>query len=237
MICSHRVARNNVITQSLNHSITGLTLVELLMAATVFSILLMGLSPHLRGSVMVWRQTTSTAEQLQHTRVAFDRLGQDLSNAFLFDPTGSWTPPPLFAADRLQFYTVRPSWAVPKPSDQIWFVTYELSQTDEGTTALLRSAQTVREVASSLSGTSAEALAPLEGWSIRYGYVPEEVEPEEGAGPPPSLQWLAGWNDLTHLPKLVEVSATFGEGSAFLREIRQIFIIPSGSVQPSEESS
>ena len=84
----------------------GFTLVELLLAATLISILFVGLGAHLRGGIIVWRRTTQTGEQLQRRRVAFTRLERDLANAIRYDDRGTaygaalgLLPPTRFSAD------------------------------------------------------------------------------------------------------------------------------------------
>ena len=79
----------------------GLTFVELLMAATIFAILAVGFSAHLRGGVLAWRRATSTLERLQEIRVVYDRLGSDLTNAIVFDPSGVWQPEMAFGTEAI----------------------------------------------------------------------------------------------------------------------------------------
>src|SRR3989338_7951880 len=63
----------------------GFTLVELLIAATMMSVLFIGLGGHLRGGIIVWRQTTQRVDALQRERVTFDRLERDLANGIVYD--------------------------------------------------------------------------------------------------------------------------------------------------------
>src|SRR3989338_7112977 len=63
----------------------GFTLVELLIAATMMSVLFIGLGGHLRGGIEVWRQTTQRVDALQRQRVTLDRLERDLANGIVYD--------------------------------------------------------------------------------------------------------------------------------------------------------
>ena len=82
----------------------GFTLVELLIAATMMSVLFIGLGSHLRGGIAVWRQTTQRVDALQRERVALDRLERDLANSVIYDQRDTAygveegkLPPPQFA--------------------------------------------------------------------------------------------------------------------------------------------
>ncbi len=71
----------------------GFTFVELLIAATIMSVLFVGLGSHLRGGILVWRRATATAETVQRERVGFDRMERDLANAFAYGATRSTCAP------------------------------------------------------------------------------------------------------------------------------------------------
>ena len=204
----------------------GLTFVELLMAATIFSILLVGVSGHLRGTVMAWRRATSTVEQLQQTRVALDRLGEDLANAFVFEATETWTPLALFAAGQLQFYTVRQGRTGAEGDRGVRFVTYALEPEDEAL-SLVRTSRTAQEAAWDLPTPPQSLLRPIQSLSIRYAALMEV----EGGQETSQLEWLTDWQDPTKLPKLVEVTVELGGSAAVPQRVRQVFVIPHGSLE------
>lgn len=205
----------------------GLTFVELLMAVTMFSILIVGVFAHLQAGVLAWRRSTSTIEHLQRTRVALDRLGQDLANAVVFDPSGTWEPQHAFEGARLQFYTVRPEGMGAQPGGAVWFVTYTRSE-DAETAALTRSAQTVQQAKANFQPTPARLVAPMTKFAIRYGY--------QGSQEPSStIVWDPTWDGTpAELPKLVEVTIEFDAGVVSPREVRHVFVIPSGILKTVE---
>jgi len=200
---------------------SGLTLVELLTASVIFSILLGGLSAYLRGGTVAWRRTADTIEELQRLRVVCDRLAQDLANAVVLDGRFESAPGVVFARNALAFYTVRLARDVLSVGE-LWFVTYTLDG-EPDRPLLLRNAQLVQE-AEAIRLTQPEPLLSNVGrFSIRYGYWPLEETAQ--------IDWRDHWNSLGQLPRLVEVNVELrGTPSTIQwpRRMRQIFVIPSG---------
>jgi len=224
----------------------GLTFVELLMAATLFSILMVGLSTHLRGGILAWRRVQVMVDELQRVRVALERLTQDLANALVLDSRADAIPKTLFAADTLQFLTTQPSpipaasadWRGPatggiggagahQAASRIWVVTYRL---DDGTqpSALLRSAQTVRAARASLETRTDTLLANVKRLAIRYGYLSNTAAP--------GIEWRTTWDDPAQLPKLLELTIELERPSALPRQIRRVVVIPQGILKSVEEA-
>lgn len=201
----------------------GLTFVELLLAVAVFAILLVGLSSHLQGSVVAWRRVTSTTEELQRIRVTMERLRSDLANAFVFDSSVAWSPPPTFQSDHLSCYTLLMSHTRDVP-DEVRFITYA-REAREGKTVLVRTIQTPEQAHATPPGPGAQEvfLEDVEAFGIRYGEWPQ------GA---PELAWRTDWTNLQAMPYLVELTVTLEEGATAPREIRQVFVIPTGSLTP-----
>ena len=204
----------------------GFTFVELLMAATVFAILMAGFTAHLRGGVVAWRRTTAMVEELQRLRVALDQVTSDLTNASVVDPRPEATPVVRFDHESLQFYTLRPSPTASATGAQIWFVTYART-TDPQRPALVRSLQTIRQAKAGLLPEPQRLLAPVERLSLRYGHQVGED--------PGQIEWQEAWTDLTQVPKLVEVTIELGGRPAISSRVRRVVIVPSGSLVPAEE--
>ena len=221
--------------------VTGFTFVELLIAATMMSVLFVGLSAHLRGGIMVWRQVTATGESLQRQRVTLERLERDLANAFLYDERGGAPPAPDFGSSSMRWFTVQPGSRLSPTAVRV--VAYGCRAVD-GTPWLWRTAQSVGEV---LAGRepSLELLMPgCDALSIRYAY-----RPPEGAGhTSDALEWLPRWDegDAHQLPRLVSVSLRFGPGqyphallgAAWVRApqktIQRVFSVPAGVLKARE---
>lgn len=217
------------ISQSLNHLITGssisaLTFVELLMAATMFSILAVGFSAHLRGGVLAWRRATSTLERLQEIRVAYDRLGSDLTNAIVFDPSGVWQPEMAFGTDVLRFYTVQRRWREGRQGGTVDVVRYALDADRDGQ-ALSRSVQSVQAAAADEPIQADRLLGGVASWRVRYGYAADTVG--EGATAP--VVWREEWDHAAAaLPKLIEITIELADRTAGISSIRRVVMLPQG---------
>jgi type II secretory pathway component PulJ len=211
---------------------SGLTFVELLMAATMFSILMVGFSAHLQGGVVAWRRVSQATERLQRVQVTLELLERDVANAFDFDPSGSIEPRIAFEQHRLAFFTVRPTQAG-DPTTQAWFITYFL----EGK-QLKRAQQTLSEaraetldVPARYPGVQAVVLEPLSSFSIHYGYQPSAPDQRE-------VVWQSAWDAETNrLPRLIEVTLEIEEDSGSTGALRRIFVMPSGTLPPQPAGS
>lgn len=199
----------------------GLTFVELLMAMTVFATLLVGLSSHVRGSVVAWRRVTSTTERLQRVRVALDWLTADVTNAFVFDPSQTWQPGHQFASDRFSCYTIQPSSAAQgADGNQVLVVSYTV-EPSASPTVLTRTVRSVREAADGLPGQSHPLLDQVEAFALRYGVWDQTTN---------RLVWIDRWDDQGQVPGFVRVALTM-KGSAGAAAVRTI-LIPTGSLSP-----
>ena len=205
---------------------------ELLIAATMISVLFVGLGTHLRGGLTVWQRTTATTDALQRQRVTFDRLERDLANAIVYDARAAsygdvkgQLPKPQFEAAALGVYTVS---AQPFPS--VRFVTYACERVN-GTPGLWRTSQSVGEARARIPQPTPDLVLPdCESMSFRYAYV----LPKEAARA--GLEWKAQWpdspGDALKLPRLIEATLRVS-GS----QIRRVCAIPSGVLGRTEGAS
>lgn len=215
----------------------GFTFVELLIAATMVSVLITGVGVHLKGGLTVWERATTTAEQLQRRQVAWQRLERDLAHAIVYDPQkASYAPnpnnpesPPFpepeFGPSSLSWYTAVPA-AGSRPASVRW-VRYACESVD-GTEGLWRSSQSVSEARISLSEGGVGETEPArelvlpgcEALALQYAYrVPAATQ--TGVY---ELSWDAEWPEaITTLPRLIEVTVTV-DG----RDLRRIGEIPIG---------
>jgi len=201
----------------------GFTFVELLIAATMISILFVGLGAHLRGGVRVWRQVTEATQALQHERVALEQLARDFANAFVFDDPRADVPAPTpyFGASELAWFTVGPG-----RSPTVAIVAYQCADA-AGEPWLLRMRQSVSEARAQVTPEPERILPGCRSLSAQYAYLP----PPETT--PAVLEWKPTWPDDPEgpfkLPRLVEVTlelkASEREAS---RRLRRIFAIPAG---------
>ena len=198
---------------------SGLTFVELLIAATIFSVLVTGLTSHLRGGGIVWRRTTETVEALQRQRAALDQLARDLGNAVIYDDRPEaygaevgMLPPQQFAPDGMDWFTVSLSLSR-SAAPSVRFVTYRCEELD-GVWGLRRTSQSVGEARARQAAPTPELL--LEGCrelSLRYAYTPvEDGQPLEWRP-----QWPGGSGETLQLPRLMEVTSRMESGQALQR--------------------
>jgi hypothetical protein len=189
--------------------------VELVLAATIVAILMVGLGVHLRGAMMVWRRTTDTLERLQRERVALERIGRDLANAFVYDGSDHARVQHAFGAREAKWITMTSSTA---KGPAVRSVAYRCATAERGT-QLLRSEQTPREASTGVGDVSESVLLPgCEGLAFRYAFLPEEGGVD--------LLWQEQWPYLNELPRLIEVTITSARG----RALRVVFANPSGSL-------
>jgi type II secretory pathway pseudopilin PulG len=202
----------------------GFTFMELLIAATMMSILFVGLGSHLRGGIIVWRQTTRTVETLQRVRVALDWLARDLANAFLFGDGQQEAPlpEPAFGSSTLEWMAVEPSFQGQPTARHIG---YRCASDVEGTQGLWRTSQSIGVARTGHEPTPELLLPGCETLEIRYAYQPEE---EGGA-----LIWQPDWRYPEELPRLLEVTVRISAGQAWQRTM----VIPHGSLKPLEEEA
>lgn len=217
---------------TLNLEPKGFTFVELMIAATMMSVLFVGLGSHLQGGLTVWHRATATAERLQQQRVAWERLERDLAHAIVFDKrlaaygeTENKLPLPTFGETTLAFFTVSSS-AARQPAT-VQFVTYACD-TRGGATGLWRTSQSVGQARARNPEPVPQLLLPAcEALAFQYAYL--RLASEE-------LTWESTWpepdnaDEPWRLPRLVEVSIRAGG-----HEVRRLGAIPIGDFGQTEQ--
>lgn len=199
-------------------ALTGFTLVELLVAATMFSVLLVGVGSHVQGGLTVWRRATSVEQTLQHQRLGFERLERDLANSIIYDPRedsygleAGLLPEPDLTAASLAWFTISTTTRQPPA---VRYVTYRC-ETLQGQTGLWRGSQSIGAARAREPATMQLLLPGCGELAVRYGYLGETTK---------TLEWHEDWpTAVTELPRLVEVTLTLGP-----RRVTQVFAIPSG---------
>jgi hypothetical protein len=207
----------------------GFTFVELLIAATMTSVMFAGVGAHLHGGLRVWRRATETVETLRREQVALDRLSRDLANAVVYDPrpqaygdAAGQMPLPFFEAQRLRSVTVMPASRGGVPSLRVVSYACEPSGDHPG---LWRSHQSVGEARAHQEPSRDRLLPSCDTLTFRYGVLPPRA-PEEPLQP---VEWRDQWTGSEQrLPRLVEAVIRLPSG----RRLRRVIGIPVGTVTP-----
>ncbi len=196
----------------------GFTFVELLLAATILSVLFVGLGAHVRGGVIVWRRTTSGLEALQRRRVALDRLGDDLANAVLFNDGSVDAPLPArsFGESELRFVSVDRGYSVRAPALRV--ITYRCGDED-GVAGLWRTSLTLAQARMNEEVKPQRMLEGCTALRLRYGYAGAE-----------GIEWQDAWRFPDEQPQVIEAQFEF----AGRPTLRQVLIIPTGALKPVE---
>lgn len=196
----------------------GFTFVELLLAATMLSVLFVGLGAHLRSGVLVWHKTSTALEALQRHRVALDRLGNDVANAVLFADAAVDAPLPVqeFGQTELRLLSAARGYGPRAPS--LRYVTYRCGDEEAGT-GLWRTSLTLAQARMNETPEPQRLLEGCTELRLRYGYAGAE-----------GIEWRDGWPSPDQLPQLIEAELAFGEAAP----LRHVLTIPSGTLQPAE---
>ena len=199
----------------------GFTLVELLVAATMMSVLFVGLGTHLRAGLTVWQRATTTGERIQRQRVGLERLERDLANAFIYDirdasygQTQGTLIRPQLDSETLAYFTVSAQRAATPPS--VRFVTYRCGEY-LGVAGLWRTSQSIGDMRARREAVPEQLLPECERLSVRY------AAPSADAAEP--MTWREQWSQAEKsLPRLVEVTVHAPAG----RTLTRLFAIPIG---------
>jgi len=192
----------------------GFTFVELLIAATIMSVLFVGLGSHLRGGILVWRRTTATAEAVQRERVGFDRMEHDLANAFAYGAS-EITPAVAFGEHDLTVVTLQ---SLPEQGRRVRVVTYRCGDA-EGVRGLLRTSQSVGESRAGVTPAPQVLLPDCETLFLRYAY-----QSSTGTA---LLEWNVRWLYPDEFPRLIEVRVQLHSG----RTMQRVLSIPIGALK------
>jgi type II secretory pathway component PulJ len=217
----------------------GFTFIELIIAATMMSVLFLGLSAHLRGGVTVWKRATEAADRSQRERVAFERLERDAANAVVYDPRlesygeePGTLPRPEFSDARLRWFTVSAASARAAPAVRV--VTYTCESINE-VPGLWRTEQSIGEARLRAETAPRLLLPECDALSVRFAYLPQADQPEP-------FVWTGAWEDAHEkLPRLMAVSISLAskgrEGAESRRGVTRVLAIPSGVVEKVPEAA
>ena len=202
----------------------GLTFVELLMAATIGAILMVGLATHVHGGITAWRRTVSAVDDLERLHEALACLTRDLANAVIVDPQPGATPQAVFGGHALAFCTI-PSASDAAAAGPRW-VTYHVGE-QEGGAAVLRSVCPLQEARAGAMTTPQVLLPHVARWTLRYGY-----RDAHAAG----VVWRPQWTAIQRVPQLVEVTFEFSRPVAQVSTLRHLVLAPGGLLASTDDA-
>jgi len=210
-------------------ALRGLTLVELLIAATMMSILFLGLTTHLRGGITVWQRVTQTGEAIQRQRIAWDWLERDLANAYPYTEARQEPdklPDVQFSSNRLAFVTIQPA-RHESDHSTVRYVTYECVE-HQGIQGLWRTSQTIGEARAKREALPVLLWTGCDSFTIQYAYLPAQP-----GGEPKPLEWNTECKQKLNekLPHLLKISLN---GSA--QQSQRLLTIPPGTVIKFDET-
>jgi type II secretory pathway component PulJ len=197
----------------------GITFVELLIAALVFSILVAGLSLHLRGGIVAWRRSTLTLDKIQRIRVALDTVESDLSNAFIPDPGASWQPVNDFSSEAMRFYIVRQIKGAKPGAGEVLFIEYQLEKIGKKN-VLSRTARSMSQAHLGIEAAPSYLLEDIDRIRLRYGYPPDNED---------EIDWRDAWAEKNKLPLVLEFTIEGSWEASLPKIIKRIFLIPMGN--------
>src|SRR4026208_1395059 len=98
----------------------GFTLIEMLVALAIFSVIAVSVQTVLRSGLRVWRAGNAATEAHQSARNFFNLLGRDPQNAIDYGEDAPFAG----SAKRLSFMTLERDWTAPQRIAHLARVTY-----------------------------------------------------------------------------------------------------------------
>jgi len=190
---------------------SGFTLLELLIAFTILSLILLVIAGAMRLGSASWERGEEKAEKYQKSRIAFNLLSQQLKSAYPYKIKAKQAEPDYFAfqgtSDSLRFVS---SFSLKsKRPEGLVFVTYKIEEEKSSEKVLKVCEQRVLNKDFMEQTPKDEDFLPLiEGLSdIKFEYY-KEAEDEETSG-----EWMEVWDgkEETELPRQIRVNIKWKE--------------------------
>jgi len=174
--------------------VRGFTLVELLIASAIFSVVIVTIYSAFRSGFVSYRNIEEATNIHQSARLILKQINSDLRNSFSYknNDTGF-----LGEKEKLNFYTLSDNYREDEIIEDYASVSYEL-ETDK----LMRISRRNWDSQDSASKTSAEEMAfGIEKINFSYGFLDEDGK---------TLKFQEFWNDKTKFPQVVKVELSIG---------------------------
>jgi len=181
------------------------TLIELMIAATIFAIVMVSVFSSFRSGVLSVRTVDSNTELFQTGRVTLEQLNADLRNSFAYKANFTGF---LGTAQELTFFTVVDNYVNGQIMPELSRVSYA-SVENNGQSKIVRSSLLGLAALENDSSGYPESLAENAQLYLRYGYLVNGSEAE-------GLQFKDSWaskdteeSERAKLPQAVEATVIF----------------------------
>jgi len=202
--------------------LSGFTLIELMVAVSIFAIIVVVIYSTFGTGVSVWRKTEKMQNLYQDIRLALDKIALDLENAVLYSEKEEFSN---FEGEknRISFYSLVDIFQIIPAHPELRKITYSL---DESTHILQRLEQTFPESMQGSRVQEAEGIvAQVDNLNFSYCYI------DEGAAP--SYKWKDTWDSKQGIPQGVKIELEI-DTEEKLVFVKHVFI-PSGEKVREEE--
>lgn len=174
---------------------SALTLVELLIASSIFVIIMTAVYSAFHAGIFGQRRIEGAIDIFQNARQVFGRIDLDFRNAFAFSSQDAKF---LGNKNDLSFLTLVNTFSDNQITRDYSFVAYKLERDK-----LMRLCRKNQAALNEKSGKEPEELAAyIKGLNFSYGYV--EADSTE-------IRWKDSWEDKTAMPDVLRITLTVGD--------------------------
>ncbi|MBN2097661.1 MAG: prepilin-type N-terminal cleavage/methylation domain-containing protein [Candidatus Omnitrophica bacterium] len=198
---------------------TGLTFVELMLAASIFAVLAVAVYSAFSTGISAWRSAQQAQNLLQDLRLSLDQISRDLENAVLYYPEEEGKINFVGEPNSISFYSLVDNFRSQLVYPELKKITYSLDGE-----VLKRWEQSL---AQALQETQEEdsfdqMLTQVAGLEFFYRYGQED-----------ELNWQQSWNAQQSIPQGAQIKLTLTgeEGLAYTKFV----FIPIGKKGESQE--
>lgn len=191
----------------------ALTLVELLIASSIFVIVMVTIYSAFHSGIFGYRNIDENINIYQTARSILERINLDLRNSFTYSTDES-----KFEGEnnRLGFLTLVDSYREENIVQDYAYVSYKL-----GENKFMRLCRKNQEAINDKSETEPEEMASdIDGINFSYGYI----DPADK-----SLKWKESWDNLKALPIAVRVKLTLKNKTK--QEFERIVYLPLADIK------
>jgi len=203
----------------------GFTLIELIIAMLIFSIVAVAIYSTFSTGLIAWRKGEESSRSYQNARLILNKMALELRNAFFYSNIKF-----VGKANELYFATFLPFSSVPGIDHQLQL--YRVAYHLDNNHSLQRQEESLPEVFQGKEEKAQEFSSSVRELSFAYGYEYYGEGKKE-----PQFIWKDEWTDKEAVPSLVRITLTLEgnsgtpEGITFVRTV----YLPTGIIGIEEE--